>query len=207
MNAEAFPLAWPHGWPRTPHGKQEDGSGRFTRNKWDGSKGWTFADARDRLIDEALKLGGRSVVLSTNFPLRRDGLPGARTGRIDDEGVAIYFALNGRTMAMACDRFRKAEHNMRSLTLAIEAMRQLERHGDGHMMERAFDGFAALPAPSSISWWHVLQVDRNASRTEIEAAFRRLARERHPDLAGGSDAMMADLNRARDEALRARQAA
>ena len=50
---------------------------------------------------------------------------------------------------MACDRFDNAAANMRSLGLAIEAMRQLERHGVGTMMERAFTGFVALPAPES----------------------------------------------------------
>lgn len=198
----AFPLAWPAGWPRTPSYKMADGSGRFTRTKYDGSRGWTFADARDRLIDEVLKLGGRNVVLSTNFPLRRDGLPAARTGRISDEGVAIYFMLNGRQMAMASDRFTRAEHNMRSLTLAIEAMRQLERHGGGVMMERAFEGFAALPAPGATPWWQTLQVTPDATREEINASFRRLAAERHPDR-GGSDDMMADLNRARAQGLEA----
>jgi hypothetical protein len=52
-------------------------------------------------------------------------------------------------MTMACDRFDNAAANMRSLGLAIEAMRQLERHGGGAMMEKAFSGFVALPPPIS----------------------------------------------------------
>ncbi|MCG5247963.1 DEAD/DEAH box helicase family protein [Methylorubrum extorquens] len=52
----------------------------------------------------------------------------------------------------------------------------------------------------SAEWWRVLGIDRHASTSEIKAAFRRLAREHHPD-AGGSTAAMANINRAYREAL------
>ena len=195
----AFPLAWPMGWPRSPELRQENGHGRFAR----GAKGWSFAAPRDALVTEIGRLKGKAVVLSSNFPLRRDGLPLARTGRIADEGVAIYFMLDGRQMAMACDRFTRAEHNMRSLTLAIEALRQLERHGGGTMMERAFAGFAALPAPGSARPWNdILGVPPNASRAEINAAFRAKAASAHPDT-GGSHEAMAALTAARDAGFKA----
>lgn len=50
------------------------------------------------------------------------------------------------------------------------------------------------------AWWQVLGVDRYAGTREIKAAFRRLAREHHPD-AGGSTTAMANINRAYREAL------
>lgn len=49
-------------------------------------------------------------------------------------------------------------------------------------------------------WWRVLGIDRSASFGEIKGAFRRLAREHHPD-AGGSNAAMANINRAYREAM------
>jgi hypothetical protein len=61
---EAFPLAWPQGWPRTPSHKR-------TYNHQ--LKLSTFDSARDKLLDELRKLSARSVVLSTSIPLRRDG--------------------------------------------------------------------------------------------------------------------------------------
>ncbi len=195
----AYPLAWPMGWPRTPPHKQENGHGRFAR----GSRGWTFAEARDALMAEVGRLKGGAPILSSNFPLRRDGLPLARAGRIDDEGVAIYFMLSGRQMAMAADRFMRAEHNMRSLTLAIEAMRQLERHGGGVMMERAFAGFTALPPPGAPRpWFDVLGLQPTAKRSDIEAAFRLKAKMAHPDVGGSHDAMAA-LSAARDAGFKA----
>jgi curved DNA-binding protein CbpA len=45
--------------------------------------------------------------------------------------------------------------------------------------------------------------ERDASREAIEAAYKRLARQRHPD-AGGSDALMAELNAARAKAIEER---
>lgn len=198
----AYPLAWPDGWPRTPPHVRESGVGRFVRG---GSikRAWTFAEARDALVEELDRLRVSHIVISTNFPLRRDGLPMAGT-RVDDQGVAVYFLRNKKPMAMACDRFTQAEFNMRSLTLAIEAMRQLDRHGGGIMTERAFSGFAALPAPTEKRTWHVvLGISATATPDEIRAAHRAKVADAHPDR-GGTDADMAEINVARDEGLRAR---
>lgn len=50
-------------------------------------------------------------------------------------------------------------------------------------------------------WWTVLGVTPNASRDEINEAYRRKAKSSHPDV-GGSAEMMAKINAARDAALR-----
>ncbi|MDQ3966650.1 MAG: J domain-containing protein, partial [Actinomycetota bacterium] len=64
-----------------------------------------------------------------------------------------------------------------------------------------------------INYYEVLGVPRNASQSEIKNAYRKLAKERHPDRAGGSEAefsrlqeahaVLSDPNRRRqhDEAL------
>lgn len=193
MSTSRFPLAWPDGWPRTPAAARSHGNQFRTMathystmgtGSWRSGKEITVEVARKKLIDELVRLGARSIVLSSNIPLRSDGMPrsDAARYRMDDPGVAIYFLHRGKQMAMACDRFD-----------------QLERHGGGVMMERAFAGFAALPPPRTC--WEILGVSPGADRAAIDAAFRRLAHERHPDR-GGSDDDMAELNRARSEALR-----
>jgi hypothetical protein len=99
---------------------------------------------------------------------------------------------------MARDQYLELSSNLRSIGLAIEAMRQLARHGGAVMTEKAFAGFAALPAPRSC--WDILGLEPDASPDEINAAFRRKATVAHPD-AGGSTTAMAELSNARDEAL------
>ena len=144
------------------------------------------------------------MVLSSNFERNLRGE--LRPGRVRpaDEGIAIYFTLRGRPLVMARDRYHRAEGNMRSLALALEAMRQLERHGGATMMDRAFAGFAALPPPAGSRPWHeLLELPAGSPRTReaIEAAYKRLARRHHPDQGGSADAMAA-VNLARDEGLR-----
>lgn len=56
-----------------------------------------------------------------------------------------------------------------------------------------------LPPASGEAWWHVLGVSRDASRTEIDAAFRIRVKSTHPDAVGGA-ADMARLTAARDAA-------
>lgn len=65
-------------------------------------------------------------------------------------------------------------------------------------------GGSLLPAPGSTPWWAVLALSQTATRHEDEAAFKRLARERHPDRPGGSHDMMADLNRVREQGMKER---
>lgn len=195
----AYPLSWPEGWPRTTNRKAGH---QFVNTSWDGPKREvTFDRARTLLMKELERLGARGVVLSTNLPLRLDGQPYADAARrqMPDPGVAVYFTYKGRQMVMAQDAFQYIAANMRSLGLAIEAMRSLERHGGGTMMERAFTGFAALPAPKG--HWERLGIKPTKDARLITDAFRLEAKKAHPD-AGGSEAAMQDLNAARDAAMR-----
>lgn len=183
--AEAFPLHWPIGWPRT---KQRAAS-RFSG---------TFGAVRSALVNEIAMMGGQHVVISTNVPLRRDGLPIAARTATQDPGVAVYFERRGRQMCFACDRWMSVRDNMRAIEKTINAIRGIERWGASEMMERAFQAFEALPPPRSC--WDVLGLRPGASREDVERAYRERAKRAHPD-AGGSHAAMAELNTARDAAL------
>ncbi|HRN83247.1 MAG TPA: DnaJ domain-containing protein [Hyphomicrobium sp.] len=188
---QAYPLAWPDGWPRTPEQKRR----RNSPFKVESNK------CREDLMFELRLLGAQNVLVSSDIPIRVDGTPYADAARriIRNPGVAVYFTPNGKQMVMARDKYERVEDNLRSIGLAIEAIRAVERHGGAAMMERAFAGFAALPAPRSP--FEILGVSPSASIADIERAFRAAARKAHPD-AGGSTAAMAELNAARDAALR-----
>lgn len=210
MTEAAYPLSWPKGWPRTP--SRRDGYQFYIKgNSW-GRNPPPFDKSRRQLFDELEKLGAKYITLSTNVPLRADGVPHAtaRSAASADPGVAVYFTLKGRPIVMAQDTYNDVACNLRSLTLAIEAMRALERHGGGTMMNKAFDGFAALPPPEGSRparpWWEVLHypadpADREfLTAAEVEARYRGLAKRYHPD-AGGDPALFAELATARDMAV------
>lgn len=184
--AEAYPLHWPIGWPRT----RSPQASRFDVS--------SFAVVRDNLFREIKLLGGTHIVLSTNVPLRQDGIPYANMRQPQDRGVAVYFLRRGKQMVFACDRWQKIEDNMRAIEKTIEAVRGIDRWGASEMLERAVQAFEALPPPKSC--WDVLGVPPGANHDEISRAYRDKARRAHPDT-GGSQAAMAELNRARDEAM------
>lgn len=194
--ATAFPLQWPDGWPRAKMRQQDHPFGGKVY-------GLTFDRARRQLTEELQRLGARNIVLSTNVELRLDGQPyaGAAGKRMNDPGVAVYFTLKGRQMVMAQDRYTDIAANMRSLALAIDGMRQLERHGGGQMMERAFTGFVAIAPPDWKKPWREVFGVSPDWRGDLAVLYREKAKARHPD-SGGSDTLMAELNVAYSEAKR-----
>lgn len=189
MSATAYPLAWPPGVPR---------SRRPVRSAFGEV---TIHRASQELLWEIERMHGRLPVISTNLELRGDGLPYSKQRPITDNGVAVYFTRRDRQLVFACDRWDRIEHNMRAITKTIDAMRGIERWGSSDLMERAFMGFEALPAPEQ--WWQVLGLPEGATGDQISIAYRSKARTAHPDQ-GGSDAAMARLNAARDQGMRAR---
>lgn len=188
---EAYPLYWPEGRQRTPSWKR-------TRSRFQTG----FVAAAKAAYDEVRLLGGRGTIVSTNVPLRRDGLPLASAKRVDDAGAAIYFTYKDKQMCFACDRWDKVEDNIWAIAKTIEALRGIARWGTGDMLEAAFKGFTALTGPSSKKQWNeVLGVRSDAPLSEIEAAYKRRAKDAHPDN-GGSHESMAEINAAMDEARR-----
>jgi hypothetical protein len=162
-----------------------------------------FEDARDLLLGALSKLGARDVVLTHDDPMS--------AWRAPSVAVAVYFTLDGRPYVIPQDAFEGVAANCRSIGIVVEAMVAIKRHGGGAMMAKAFDGFTALPPPTSPppaqrrsrSWREVLDLGDGVfvDRETVEAAFRARAKECHPD-AGGTNEAMAELNAARDLALR-----
>lgn len=196
-----FPLQWPAGWKRTDRWSRA--SGKFTRH----GREISLPQAVERLIVELgrFAIHERDVVISTNVPTRLDGLPRGDYRAPEDPGAAVYWRDGGTTRCMAIDRYTKVEHNVAALAATIEAMRAIERHGGAAILERAFDGFAALPAPSAArDWQAVLGIGEILQPTidDAERAYRRLRSTTHPDR-GGSDAAFAEVQRAWEQAQEA----
>jgi hypothetical protein len=182
---EDYPLHWP------PHIKRSGwrDTSRF-KTTWAKAKVKVRNSLRLFAIDSGKRLDG--VVINSNF------LNGARP---DDPGVALYFTWDNIPICIAVDRYRTPGENLTAIYHVIEARRTEMRHGTLELVRASLQGFRALPPPNVRSWRDVLNIKGPATREMVSDAYRKLAAERHPDR-GGSDAMMAELNHARDDALR-----
>lgn len=201
---DAYPLQWPAGWPRTPWNEQR--YAKFGSKKGESTRvtNITIAEATVRVLTELGRMGvdRQGVVISTNLQLRRDGLPFSRQAAPRDAGAAVYWQTSkGERRVMAIDQYYKVEENLAAIAATLDAMRAIERHGGAQILDRAFTGFAALPAPTAARSWREVMTfgESTPTREQLRQRYRELARVRHPDK-GGSDAAMSELNVAMTEA-------
>lgn len=180
----AYPLSWPEGFPRAK--SRESGRFKTTLNA-------AIKNVRDslRLFEADSGKVAQNVIISSNVTLGE--------AKPADPGVAIWFVWNGAQVCIPVDRYSTVEANLQAIHHVIEARRTEARHGGLAIVQAAFAGFRALPAPGRKPWREVLGLPATATMTDIDRAYRELAKTRHPD-AGGSEAMMAELNAARDAA-------
>lgn len=191
---ESYPLQWPSGYPRV----------RYPSRHPYLKKTKTFGYERDELLRQLKLLGVRDVVISSNVPLRQDGIPYANFERrsITDKGIAVYFTYNKEQKVIACDAWDSFEVNLRALWKTVEDMRALERNGCSQIISQIFTGFKALPEESSAEqWWQTLGVERTAGTQDIITAYRTLAKRHHPD-AGGSADMFSRVNEAYQQGMK-----
>ncbi len=196
----AYPLQWPEGWPRTGHFMRHHGKFSTRRNSRM-AQDLSVADGVERVLLELSRFGiGREdIVISTNLRTRLDGLPRSDQKAPDDPGVAVYWETRkGQRKVMAIDQYLKVADNLAAVAATLDAMRAIERHGGAQILDRAFTGFTALPAPSAPrDWREVIGVpDWETKLSEVRAVFRRRVMEMHPDRPGGSHDAMTELNAA-----------
>lgn len=200
MTAQAYPLQWPDGWPRAKYSRESDrrfGSNRITEDPegmiMRSARKLTMGRARDQLFEELRRLGA-TICGATAFhmPTRAASMTPASPSISHSRNVSSSWPATASSASPG---------NMRSLTLAIEAMRQLARHGGDYMMERAFTGFLAIAPPDWKKPWRQVFGIKPDWTGDITQLYGEKARNRHPD-AGGSDSLMAELNVAFEEAKR-----
>lgn len=192
MSATPYPLCWPDNIPRQ-------------RSRENGSFRTSLAGAMKN-VRESLNLFAKD----SGKPLTGITISSMVTLGVEkptDPGVAVWFEWDGLGVCIPVDRYSKVEANLQAIHHIIEARRTEMRHGTLALVRASFQGFRALPAPSTGKrhWTAVLGVPATASVAEIEATYRTLAKKAHPDAAGGSQEAMAALNAARDEAMKERQ--
>lgn len=199
----AHPLTWPVGKPRTNRSDRKFGRFGTKGERW-GRDEITVHRAIRRIFDQVRaytrmgqdwRIDPDDVIVSTNLKARKsDGLPYSDQKEPDDPGVAVYFRLDGTACCVAVDTYRRVADNLAAVAAVLDALRALERHGSG-LMEAAFRGFTALPAPGAIvvpDWRQVFEYDGN-DLAEAKRRYRALAAKHHPDK--GGDATMFDTVR------------
>lgn len=220
MSERRYPLSWPQGWPRTEARKRTRAQFGRTSTRWDASNNRTIqggkqqlsiSNAVDRLAAELRRIGVKEddALLSTNVQTRLDGLPRSDRAEPSDPGAAVYWKRNAKTECMAIDRYDRVADNVTAIAATLEYLRGIERHGGGQILNRAFSGFAQLPAAiiTPEPWRAVLGFESNAKVTmeEVENRFRELAHKRHADKGGNDDEMRRLIearNMAREEISR-----
>lgn len=206
MTITAYPLAWPLGWKRTEAGRRQ--VARFsTKSRGRYAVQLSIADGVGRVLEELERMGlsRNDIVISTNVETRLDGLPRSDRAEPGDSGVAVYWRpKKGGNKVMAIDQYTRVADNLAAIAATLEAMRAIERHGGAAILERAFTGFVALPAPSATGprpWRVVLgvQLAKGMTADDLKDFYRRAASAAHPDK-GGSDEAMAAVNAAYEQA-------
>lgn len=131
---------------------------------------------------------------------------GATSLRIDQDvmggSVKVTFDRAGRRYTRECSRWENSIDNLRAIGLQIDYLyRALELYGV-EMSETTFDqefdtifgGFIATPDDSALllgsgkaSWFEVLGIKADATKTDIRNAFRALSKVHHPDAGGNAE--------------------
>jgi hypothetical protein len=201
----AHPLTWPTGWPRTqPVARLNAHFGARKPSRYGGNfmtkQDLTINEGLGRVLGQLDRLGveRQDVIVSTNVPTRLDGMPRSGAARPDDPGVAVYWATKAGTRVMAVDRYLEVADNLAAVAATLDALRAIERHGGAQILDRAFTGFAAIPAQTggAPSWRDLFGPGDYAT---VEAKYKAAAMAAHPDRGGDHEQMVA-LNTAWDQA-------
>lgn len=191
---EAYPLSWPLGYKRTIPGRRYNS--KFSQ---------TAENAQIFLRNELIRMGARTIVISSNVPVKKDGYvySDMANTKIEDPGVAVYFKYKDKDVTMCCDNYPRPWENIYALGKGIEALRGMERWGVSEFLDRAFTGFKALPSAIELehAWYQVLGVSPSASLQEIKDAYRTKAKIHHPDNAGGSVASFQLITKAYEQGM------
>lgn len=136
----------------------------------------------------------------THWDIECESTQYSRAGLNEDQRRVLVWYVHpttGDEVRLETAQFERPMDNLRAIYLTVDALRLSAYRGTDGLMRQAF---LALPAPAKErDPWEVLGLRPDSPRSVIEAAYKVLARERHPDH-GGSNEAMAELNAAHAKA-------
>lgn len=112
-------------------------------------------------------------------------------------GLSGTYAERDTRIELGCSEWDTPRENLRAIWYAVESLRMNEQRGVGELAQQAY---AQLAAPQADTGYRnlnlaALELQPGATDEEIEQAWRRMAREHHPD-AGGDEEVFKQLNAA-----------
>lgn len=213
MSISNYPLSWPQGWARTAPGarvRSNFNSRQDTGASYRTKRPLTVSDGLQRVLDALRKMGVPDwhVIISTNMPVRQDGLPYSGRKDPDDPGAAVYWHTrdmgpNDPYRCMAIDKYDRLADNLAAIAGSLEALRAVQRWGGAEILDRAFTGFQALPEQPSAGWWVTLEVSPDADRNRVEHSYKILRSRFHPDRPTGDQDKFHAVQQAWDQFCRA----
>lgn len=163
-----------------------------------------YSDTLARLDHELVALGASEAVVEADFrvqDIRLDGLPRANARTPLHPGVRVAFESRHGPLIYATDAYELWQHNLRAITLGLEALRAVDRYGITRSGEQ-YRGWTAIEsAPTmtrddaadrllNLAGW--ARHDAPMLPTTIDKAYRAAARRCHPDT-GGSKGLFQEL--------------
>lgn len=166
----------------------------------------TLAQTVRHLRDELRHLDATRVVLELDIrerDLRMDGLPRA-DARLESPAVALSFESPHGPLRYATGEYRQWQHNLRAITLSLEALRAVDRYGVSKRGEQ-YKGWAQLPASTDpadqvVTETQALEVIGRYQSPEdtVEDALRNAIRKTHPDKPGGNATLFRQVMKAKE---------
>lgn len=179
--------------------------------------GGSYTDTLDRLEREMRHLGATDIVIlvdADHSQIRNDGWPKS-TMRPRTPGVIVTFETPVfGALRYESGKFNAWEQNLRAVAMTLERLRAVDRYGC--TKGEQYTGWKALPSGIQAGEWsNAEEAMRFITQTAgivgtvtnlreivsnpdaVDVWWKRAARKAHPD-AGGSDELMAKVNRAKD---------
>lgn len=193
MNA----IDWPSEFERTDPQDREAYSGGFRvtrstafQNILDELRTW------DGVTDVQLDSGAEHQKRDPNKPYANSSF--------DDPGVVVRFTKDGEEMAAACDRWDSPRDNAQDLYHYLNETRMQEKRGtvtaESEYEKLRLPSGDEDPVVADPPAHAVLGLDRDASPTEIEDAWRERVKEAHPDH-GGTEEHVQRVHEAKEKML------
>ena len=142
-NTECFmwPLIWPNDALITPASSQIHAP-HFTRK---GTGSGTRPRAKE-LLASLYGMGAEDIMVTVSASIGAGGFPLEGQNKDDASGVAAYFTHESRYHVIHCDKYVTLRENMRALTITINAIKTVIKHGNVNTARKILIGFARFKA-------------------------------------------------------------